>query len=82
MRAVSWVTANCHRAANQVQAFVEGAGYQPVLYAGAVRGELPGLMQVNVRINSDLIYYGRLTLTIMTAAGRPPAFSGNNPDKE
>jgi hypothetical protein len=23
-------------------------------------------MQVNVRINSDLIYYGRLTLTIMT----------------
>jgi hypothetical protein len=44
---------------------VEGSGYQQVLYAGAVRGELPGLMQVNVRIAPDLVFYGRLTLTIM-----------------
>lgn len=62
------------RAANRVQAFVEGAGYQPVLYAGAVRGELPGLMQVNVRINSDLIFYGRLTLSIIIDGRQTSSF--------
>lgn len=57
------------RTANSVTAFVEGFGGQVVRYAGAVRGELPGLMQVNVRIASDLKYRDRLTLAI-TIDGR------------
>jgi uncharacterized protein (TIGR03437 family) len=55
--------------ANSVTAFVEGFGLQVVRYAGAVRGELPGLMQVNVRISPDLPYRDRLTLSI-TIDGR------------
>lgn len=49
----------------EVRAFVDGSGYQVVNYAGAVRGQLPGLIQVNVRIAPDLKYVGRLTLRIM-----------------
>jgi uncharacterized protein (TIGR03437 family) len=42
----------------EVRAFVEGSGYQQVVYAGAVPGQLPGLSQVNVRIAPDLKFVG------------------------
>lgn len=58
------------RPAQEVKAFVEGSGGQVVLFAGAVRGQLPGLTQVNVRIAPDLKYFGRLTLTIIVDGRR------------
>lgn len=49
----------------EIRAFIDGSGGQAVTFAGGVRGQLPGLLQVNVRIAEDLRYEGRLTLRLM-----------------
>jgi uncharacterized protein (TIGR03437 family) len=47
-----------------VTAFISGSGGQQVTFAGGVPGQLPGLVQVNVRIGADFIFHGRMLLEI------------------
>lgn len=49
----------------EIRASIDGSGGQVVSFAGGVRGQLPGLLQVNVRLAADLKYDGRLTLRLM-----------------
>ena len=47
-----------------VAAYISGAGRQTVEFAGGVAGQLPGLVQVNIRIAPEFPYHGRMQLEI------------------
>ena len=53
-----------------VRAFISGSGGQVVTSQGGVAGQLPGLVQVNVRIAPDFAYHGRQTLELWFENGR------------
>lgn len=50
--------------ATPVTAVIAGSGGQAVTFAGGVVGQLPGLVQVNVRIGYDFAFHGRLQLEL------------------
>jgi uncharacterized protein (TIGR03437 family) len=50
--------------AQPIRAFISGSGGQEVTFAGGVAGQLPGLVQVNVRIGADFAFHGRMTLLL------------------
>ncbi|WP_031501024.1 hypothetical protein [Bryobacter aggregatus] len=52
------------RAKLKVVASISGAGEQAVSFAGTVEGQLPGLMQIKVRLNSGFNLHGPATLEI------------------